>query len=71
MPTVVVGTDEFQALARLEATNRGRAGLPLAVVSHPLGGIKEDEVERKAESIVDCVAQAVCEGAVTTRGEGS
>ncbi len=60
MPTVVVGTDEFQALARLEAKNRGFAGLPLALVKHPLGGIKEDEVRRKAETIVEAVVRGVC-----------
>ena len=64
----MIGTDEFQALARLEAKNRGLEGLPLAVVRHPLGGIKQDEVERKADTIVDGVARAVCEGAATARG---
>jgi hypothetical protein len=59
VPTVVVGTDEFQALAQLEARNRGLAELPLALVKHPLGGIRDDEVLRKADTIVDAVAQAV------------
>ncbi len=68
MPTVIVGTDEFKELARLEARNRGLADLPLALVAHPLGGIKEDEVRRKAETIVDAVASAVSEG---RRGGGA
>jgi hypothetical protein len=59
VPTVVVGTDEFIELAHLEARNRGVPDLPIAVVKHPLGGIKPDEVERKADSIVDEVAHAV------------
>jgi hypothetical protein len=33
--------------------------LPLALVKHPLGGIRDDEVARKADTIVDAVAQAV------------
>lgn len=61
MPTVTIGTDEFQALARLESKNRGFEGLPLALVKHPLGGIKEDEVRRKAETVVDDVARILCE----------
>jgi hypothetical protein len=61
VPTVTVGTDEFQALARLESKNRGLEGLPLALVKHPLGGIKEDEVRRKAETVVDDVARILCE----------
>jgi hypothetical protein len=56
---VVIGTDEFQELARLEAKNRGLPALPVVLVKHPLGGIKDDEVERKADTIVDTVAQAV------------
>jgi hypothetical protein len=59
VPTVVVGTDEFQALARLESKNRGLDGLPLALVKHPLGGIRDDEVARKADTIVDAVVEAV------------
>ncbi len=67
---MVVGTDEFQALAHLEAKNRGLEGLPLALVKHPLGGIKEDEVVGKADTIVDRVAQAVCEGSAANRCGG-
>jgi hypothetical protein len=58
----VIGTDEFEELAWLEAKNRGLEGLPLVLVKHPLGGIKEDEVERKADTIVESVAHAVCPG---------
>jgi hypothetical protein len=37
VPTATMGTFEFEALARLEAANRGIADLPLALVPHPLG----------------------------------
>ena len=49
VPTAVMGTFEFEQLARLEAKNRGIADLPLALIPHPLGGIHEDEVVRKAD----------------------
>ena len=59
IPTVVMGTYEFEQLARLEAKNRGLADLPLALIPHPLGGIREDEVLKKAELVIDLVVKAV------------
>ena len=54
-----MGTFEFEQLARLEAKNRGMAELPLALVPHPLGGIREEEVVKKADLAVDVVVRAV------------
>jgi hypothetical protein len=62
IPTVVMGTYEFEQLARLEARNRGLADLPLALIPHPLGGIREDEVVKKAEVAVEIVRKAVTRG---------
>ena len=59
IPTVVMGTNEFEQLARLEARTRGLADLPLALIPHPLGGIREDEVVKKAELAVEVVRKAV------------
>ena len=59
IPTVVMGTKEFEALATLEARNRGLADLPLALIPHPLGGIHEEEVVRKAELVIEVVVSAV------------
>ena len=59
IPTVVIGTVEFETLARLEAANRGLAELPLALVPHPLGGIGENEVKAKADLVIDTVVRAV------------
>ena len=59
VPTAVMGTFEFEQLARLEAKNRGIADLPLALVPHPLGGIKEDEVVRKADLALESVLKAL------------
>jgi hypothetical protein len=59
IPTVVMGTAEFETLAALEARNRGLAELPLALVPHPLGGIREDEVVAKADLAVETVRRAV------------
>jgi hypothetical protein len=59
VPTAVMGTFEFEALARLESENRGLAELPLALIPHPLGGIHEDEVVRKAGLALESVLKAV------------
>ena len=59
IPTVVLGTDEFATLAKLEARNRGMADLPLVLVPHPLGGIREPEVLKKADLAVEPVVRAV------------
>ena len=59
IPTVVMGTYEFEQLAKLEAKNRGLADLPLALIPHPLGGIREDEVLKKAEGAVEIVRKAL------------
>ena len=62
VPTVVMGTFEFEALARLESRNRGIDGLPLALIPHPLGGIRDDEVLRKADLAIEAVLKAVTIG---------
>ena len=54
-----MGTFEFEALARLEAANRGIEALPLALVPHPLGGIHEADVVRKADLALEAVLKAV------------
>ena len=59
VPTAVMGTFEFEALARLEARNRGLETLPLALVPHPLGGIHEEEVVKKADLAIETVVRAV------------
>jgi hypothetical protein len=59
VPTATVGTFEFEALARLEARNRGIEALPLALVPHPLGGIHEEDVVKKADLALEAVLAAV------------
>jgi hypothetical protein len=59
IPSVVMGTTEFEQLAKLESKNRGMADLPLALVPHPLGGIPEDEAIKKADLVIDVVVKAL------------
>ncbi len=62
VPTATMGTFEFEALARLESKNRGIETLPLALIPHPLGGIREDEVVKKADLAIEAVLKAVTRG---------
>jgi hypothetical protein len=59
IPCVVMGTLEFEQLAKLESKNRGLADLPLALIPHPLGGIPEDEAIKKADLVIDVVVKAL------------
>ncbi len=59
MAAVVLGTDEFAALARAEAQARGLPQLPLAIVPHPIGGTEPRSVRAKAALVVDEVIQAL------------
>ena len=63
---MVIGTDEFVELARLESRNRGLPDLPLALVPHPLGGIGEEEMLRKVDGAVEAVARAIAKDAATS-----
>jgi hypothetical protein len=54
-----MGTFEFEQLAKLEAKNRGMADLSLALIPHPLGGIREDEVLKKVDAVIDVVVKAL------------
>ena len=54
-----MGTKEFESLALLETRNRGLAELPLALIPHPLGGIHEEEVVKKADLAIETVVRAV------------
>jgi hypothetical protein len=58
-------------LARLESRNRGLADLPLALVSHPLGGIPENEVLAKVDSAMDAVARALLKNGAPAAPAGS
>ena len=53
MPAVVVATDAFEALAVRAAHSQGLAGLRIVRVAHPIGGVGEQALRRRAEAAVD------------------
>jgi len=52
IPTVVVTTTAFEALAHHEAHTLGMEALPLLVIDHPLGGEPPARVAQKAAAAV-------------------
>jgi hypothetical protein len=44
-------------LGRAEAGALGIPALPLAIFQHPLGGLKPEIVEKRAQSVVDTIQQ--------------
>lgn len=52
---MMICTDEFGQLGRSEAQSLGMPSLLIALVPHPLGGQKPEEVRRKADAALDQV----------------
>jgi hypothetical protein len=59
VPSVVLGTDAFVALARATSATHGLPHLPVALVAHPIGGVDPATVRAKANAIVDEVITAL------------
>jgi len=59
VPSVVVGTDAFIALARATSSKHGLPHMRLALVPHPLGGIPVDAARAKADGILDEVLRGL------------
>jgi hypothetical protein len=55
IPTVTICTDEFSPLGHHEAESLGMPALPIALISHPLGGQKTEAVRQKAEAVLEQV----------------
>ena len=54
---MTICSTEFEALGRAESNALGLPALPLAIIQHPLGGLKPDVVEKRAQSVVDVIQQ--------------
>lgn len=53
---MVVCTDVFLGLAREESRNLGMPDLPIAVIQHPLGGLRPEDVQQRS---IDALPQVV------------
>lgn len=54
---MTICSTEFEMLGRAEAQALGLEALPLAMIQHPLGGLRPDAVEKRAHSVVDAVQE--------------
>ena len=55
VPTVTICTHRFKVLGEVERRALGMPELPMAIAPHPLGGLKPDAVEAKAEALLEQV----------------
>jgi hypothetical protein len=55
IPTAVVCSDAFFALARSISQAKGISAPRLVPIPHPLAGITPEEVRKKAENAVDTI----------------
>jgi hypothetical protein len=53
MPSVVLVTDEFMALASESARDSGLPQLRLVAVPHPIGGVAREELLQRADAATD------------------
>ncbi|MCH9047156.1 MAG: hypothetical protein IIA40_13760 [SAR324 cluster bacterium] len=59
IPTVTICTDAFVGLAREESKNLGMPDLAIAIVEHPIGGLKPDQVAQRAQAALEPVISAL------------
>lgn len=59
IPSAVICTDEFASLGHTVAEFLGLPGLPIMTVKHPLGGLKREDVLKRAEEALEQAAKAL------------
>ncbi len=59
VPTVGIGSDVFEEQFRKEAAQLGMTGMEFVFVRHPLGGLREDAVRKKAVTTLDQIENAL------------
>ena len=62
IPTVVVCTGPFRDSAHAHARMLGRSGFQPVVVSHPLGGLKPEQVRQRAAAAEEQIVAALTKG---------
>jgi hypothetical protein len=67
-PALTICSTAFQTLGRAQASALGKKDLPIAVMPHPFGLRKRDEVRVIAEKVVDDILQLVTRGGAKSGG---
>jgi hypothetical protein len=58
VPTIVVTTERFEGLSREAAAQSGLPDARIVSVEHPIGGVKREVLDERADRIVDDVMRA-------------
>ena len=61
MPTALIASSEFAAMADEECEALGMSSLPIVVVLHPVGGHKEAAVHEKADNALEEIIHVLTE----------
>jgi hypothetical protein len=62
IPTVTVGSHLFVRLGETERRALGMPELPMAITQHPIGGIKSDAVQARANALLPQVISGLIAG---------
>lgn len=57
LPAVAIHTEAFASAAKVHANTLGRADYTSVFVDHPIAGISSQEVNARAEEIIETVAE--------------
>ena len=69
---MTIVADTFRTIARYESEGLGLAGLPLAIVEYPMGGVPTEEaVDRAKRAFAQIMAGLTDTSLATTREVGS
>jgi hypothetical protein len=69
VPTALVATEEFAALAAAERDALGLTALPIVIVAHPFGDQPAAAIQQRAASAADGVVAALTKRAVDLTAE--
>jgi alkanesulfonate monooxygenase SsuD/methylene tetrahydromethanopterin reductase-like flavin-dependent oxidoreductase (luciferase family) len=61
IPAVPVATTEFMTAARAQASALGRSDLDAVYVAHPIQDQTKQEIEAKAEAVIEEIARRLSE----------
>jgi len=62
IPAIPVATIEFMTAARAQASALGRADLDAVYVAHPIQDQTSEEIEARAEAVLDEIARRLTNG---------
>lgn len=62
IPAVPVATNEFMTAARAQASALGRSDFDAVYVAHPIQDQTKEEIEAKAEAVLEEIARRLING---------